>query len=543
MLQSGNLQIQNSNLGPGNLSSNSGSLSSGGRGLTGPTTYISVENDPIFSSSPAATITNEDIERWNQEIDLSSYITSDELAQELSSYVSNPELEEALSSYATISYVNSYVSYVLSDLDIDIDLSSYITSDELAQELSSYVSDTELAQILSSYVTNEYLSSCGYVTLNDIPSIDLSSYVSDSELAEILISYITSDELSSMGYITSADIPSGLVIDENLIPKQTNTYTLGTGSYFYKNTYTYNTYFRNRISISAWEDDILPIYNLILKLNNSSFVFSEFAFQPSQQNLDLGNYQIPWKSTYTYSLYLNGTNIEDRLSSYVTNEYLSNCGYVTDTQLQSQLQEASYITAADIPNIDLSSYISDSELAEILSSYATKNYTYTNYVSYTYLGDLNEIIDYIIGGEDPSSPENLYATRQELDTLLLTYATKNYVDNAILNAEIGGGSGVTIDLTYYLRKDELPSYLSSYVTKNELNQALASYVTENELSSCGYATESYVMDKINSIPSGGGGDTYISYNTYNTSIWQGSLSQYQNLSDHTTYQLYLIAQE
>ena len=388
-------------------------------------------------------------------------------------------------------------------------------------------------------MTNEYLSSCGYVTLNDIPSIDLSSYVSDSELAEILISYITSDELSSMGYITSADIPSGLVIDENLIPKQTNTYTLGTGSYFYKNTYTYNTYFRNRISISAWEDDILPIYNLILKLNNSSFVFSEFAFQPSQQNLDLGNYQIPWKSTYTYSLYLNGTNIEDRLSSYVTNEYLSSCGYIT----MGDVSSCGYVTLNDIPSIDLSSYISDSELAEILSSYATKQYTYNNYVSYSYLGDLDEILDYIIGTGYSTAPENLYATRQELETLLLTYATKNYVDNAILNAEIGGGSGVTIDLTYYLRKDELPSYLISYVTENELNQALASYVTENELSSCGYATESYVMDKINSIPSGGGGDTYISYNTYNTSIWQGSLSQYQNLSDHTTYQLYWIAQE
>ena len=333
MLQSGNLQIQNSNLGPGNLSSNSGSLSSGGRGLTGPTTYISVENDPIFSSSPAATITNEDIERWNQEIDLSSYITSDELAQELSSYVSNSELDEILSSYATISYVNSYVSYVLSDLDIDVDLSSYV---------------------------------------------------------------------------------------------------------------------------------------------------------------------------------------------------------------------------------------SDSELAEILASYATKNYTYANYVSYTYLGDLNEIIDYIIGSGDPSSPENLYATRQELETLLLTYATKNYVDNAILNAEIGGGgSGTTIDLSYYLRKDELPSYLISYVTKNELN----SYVSKNELNSMSYvdnaqlqgqlqassyATQNYVnsnfpsyayvLDKINSIP-GGGGNTYVSYNTYNTSIWQGSLTQYQNLSDHTTYQLYLIAQE
>ena len=529
MLQSGNLQIQNSNLGPGNLSSSNGSLSSGGRGLTGPTTYISVENDPIFSSSPAATITNEDIERWNQEIDLSSYITSDELAQELSSYVSNSELNEILSSYATISYVNSYVSsyvsYVLSDLDVDIDL-------------SSYVSDTELAQILSSYVTNEYLSSCGYVTLNDIPSIDLSSYVSDSELAEILISYITSDELSSCGYITRNDVPEGVIIDENIIPKENNTYTLGDIGYFYKDIYSYKLSLNRNTKLYSIDHAIGDLY--IEFAYYPHYVFNNGGFSPVGNNTkDLGNSNSSWKSTYTYSLYLNGTNIEDRLSSYVTNEYLSSCGYIT----MGDVSSCGYVTLNDIPSIDLSSYISDSELAEILSSYATKQYTYNNYVSYSYLGDLDEILDYIIGTGYSTAPENLYATRQELETLLLTYATKNYVDNAILNAEIGGGSGVTIDLTYYLRKDELPSYLISYVTENELNQALASYVTENELSSCGYATESYVMDKINSIPSGGGGDTYISYNTYNTSIWQGSLSQYQNLSDHTTYQLYLIAQE
>ena len=70
MLESGNLIIQSGTLNPGNLQAQTGTFSSGN--LSGPTTYISVEYDPVFTHSPAGSITQEDIDRWNTEQDMSA---------------------------------------------------------------------------------------------------------------------------------------------------------------------------------------------------------------------------------------------------------------------------------------------------------------------------------------------------------------------------------------------------------------------------------------------------------------------------------------
>lgn len=70
------------------------------------------------------------------------------------------------------------------------------------------------------YITMGDVSNCGYITAADIPEVDLSSYV-------------TYDYLSAQGYVTS--VP---VIDENLIPKENATYTLGDADHLYARTYT-----------------------------------------------------------------------------------------------------------------------------------------------------------------------------------------------------------------------------------------------------------------------------------------------------------------
>ena len=258
-------------------------------------------------------------------------------------------------------------------------------------------------------------------------------------------------------------------------------------------------------------------------------------------------------SSYISYQYLNSCG-------YVTHEYLNSCSYATNQYVTETVNNA--IEGLDI-DVDLSSYVSKQYLSE--QAYLT------------------------------SIPSE-YITEDELAQALLAYATKNYVDQKILEAEIGGGE-VTIDLTYYLRKDELPSYLSGYVTGADISQMgyvtqqylssqsyltqhqdlsayatksyvaeyvatyggggsmpdMSAYVTKQYLSAqsyltqvpAGYATEAYVTNAIAGIEPVSYETTYevTAYNTYNISIWQGTYAQYQLLPDHTTYQLYLIAAE
>lgn len=98
-----------------------------------------------------------------------------------------------------------------------------------------------------------------YIDEHSGGSQDLSAYVSKTELSNC--GYITTGDVSAMGYITSSDLP---VIDESILPKTTNTYTLGNSNHLYSATYTSNLY-ANTIHNFIWtgtqaEYDLLPNY-------------------------------------------------------------------------------------------------------------------------------------------------------------------------------------------------------------------------------------------------------------------------------------------
>ena len=457
MLQSGNLQIHNSSLNPGNLTAQSGTLSNGGRGLTGPTTYISVENDPIFSASPAATITQEDINRWNEEVDLSGLVSYEYLSAQ-----------------------------------------SYVTSNDLGQVLSSYVTSNDLGQVLSSYITYQYLSSCGYATHEYVSScgyatheyvtetvnnaiegldihIDLSSYVTKNELSAQ--SYITQTQLSANGYISS--IPSEYITEDEL-----GTILL---------TYATKNYVDNAI--------------LNAEIGGGSIT------------IDLDEYMRKDELPSYLLSYVNNDKLEQVLlsyvskaelsaQSYVTQNQLSANGYVTNQAIQSQLQASSYVTQVQLDN---AGYIS-SIPAEYITEQELSACGYVTQYQLDQAGYLTQHQD------------------------LSDYATKAYVVDYV--STHGGGGGVTPDLTNYVTKTELSNcgYLTS--VPND-------YPTYIAISNMSYATQSYVMDKINGIEPVSYEITYdtTTYTTENISIWQGTASQYNALPDHITYQLYLIAQE
>ena len=138
-----------------------------------------------------------------------------------------------------------------------------------------------------------------------------------------LSSYVTKSELSNCGYLTSADLP---VIDENIIPKENNTYTLGDSTYLYAATYT------SRVKVG----NNSQIYNdgggITLSVNsNAGLRMGSSNFYPKNNNaINLGQSSNKWNNAYISNLYADnihnfiwtGTSVEyAALSDYTTYQF------------------------------------------------------------------------------------------------------------------------------------------------------------------------------------------------------------------------------
>ena len=143
-----------------------------------------------------------------------------------------------------------------------------------------------ISSIPSEYITQAELSANSYLTA--VPS----EYITDTELSSmgyltsVPSDYPTYAAISAMGYVTS--VPT---IDENIIPKATDTYTLGSGTYFY------HTLYANRIQGNS-------TVNVRTGSNNRA-TFSSSAFRPMQQNYDLGSSDYKWNNFYAYNAYIS----------------------------------------------------------------------------------------------------------------------------------------------------------------------------------------------------------------------------------------------
>ena len=153
----------------------------------------------------------------------------------------------------------------------------------------------------------------------DQNQVDLSSYVSKSELEGM--SYITNTALENMSYATTtyvvdyvAEHGSSTTIDENLIPKETNTYTLGDSNYKYSTAYAYNYWTGYKTKIHSSSN-----YNMVFTINTNNryqLDSSAFVHYDNSTTSSLGTSSKPWGITYTNSLYLSGTNVNTLFPTY-----------------------------------------------------------------------------------------------------------------------------------------------------------------------------------------------------------------------------------
>lgn len=86
---------------------------------------------------------------------------------------------------------------------------------------------------------------------------------------------------------------------KSIIPAGNDTYTLGDSSNYY------HTLYSNRIQGNSSVN--------IRTGGNNRLTVTGTAFRPMQQNYNLGTSDYPFTTAYTSNIYLNGTNLEDRL--------------------------------------------------------------------------------------------------------------------------------------------------------------------------------------------------------------------------------------
>jgi len=161
----------------------------------------------------------------------------------------------------------------------------------------SYVKANVFSYPLTSDFTGYEFVSMG--TLMNYVNSYASTYITIPDLS----SYVTKTELSNASYVTSADLPT---VNENIIPKSNNTYTLGDSTYLYAATYTSDLWLNSTNRISNRSNN-----QVNLQLNGSwRYTFHVNNFGPAADNTrDLGESSVRWRSTYTANIYADNAYI------------------------------------------------------------------------------------------------------------------------------------------------------------------------------------------------------------------------------------------
>ena len=168
------------------------------------------EKDPIFTASPAYTITQSDINRWNSGVtpDLSSYVTKSELSAQ--SYITANDLPD---------YSNTYQAKGDYVTQTDLDNAGYITSETdpvFSASVAAGITQQDIDNWnrggsidLSSYVTKSELAAQSYITNADLPDYSNTyqakgDYVTKTDMSNA--SYVTQQTMSAQGYVTSTSL-------------------------------------------------------------------------------------------------------------------------------------------------------------------------------------------------------------------------------------------------------------------------------------------------------------------------------------------------
>lgn len=372
------------------------------------------------------------------------------------------DVESPSGGYATVDYVDQQLASVISGGSIN---------------LSGYVTDIELQSALASAST----FSGDYNDLVNKPS-DL---VTTTQLANQLASYQPTVDLTA--YALKTEIFTGNYND--LINKP----TLFTGNYN-------DLYNQPAIptSLSELTNDVNYITNI-----TSQMVSTALGYTPQNAATAF---------TGDYNSLIN-TPVIPTVPADVS-AFSNDAGYITSTEVDNKITSA--VTGG---TVDLSEYVTDSELQSALSNYQpTINLTAYALKADVFSGNYNDL------NNAPTIPDVTgFLTEAEIDAKIANiqtggavdlagYATETYVQQQISSATLGVISNLTdlndvaIDGTettnHVLMYNPLTTMWENtdldetFATREYVTQQLAQVVSNGQLDLSGYATESFVTQKL-----------------------------------------------
>ena len=250
--------------------------------------------------------------------------------------------------------------------------------------------------------------------------------------------------------------------------------------------------------------------------------------------------------SHTHNNYATKTYVDDAIAGVDLNNYAlrteiptnvsafnNDAGYITQNHTHSNYTTKTELNEA-IADIDLSNYATKSEIPTKVSAfnndtgYVTGSHTHSNYVLKSEIPTVptktSQLINdsgYITNVNMPTVPTRTSQLTNdsgyinnipseyviEAELLAKNYANKDYVTNAINNAQLGGVDGSNIDLSIYVTRDDLANKadIADIPTKtsqlsndsNFLTDIPLEYVTETELLAKNYADVTYVTNAVN----------------------------------------------
>jgi len=278
-------------------------------------TYLSTSNveDSWYSEGwiACSTLKNYVADKLNS----ASYVTKDELSAQ--SYLTAvPNTYPTYAAIESMGYMTQAASYAY------LSIENLRTNNNRPVQLRA----VGLQFISSNYtiapreISYEYINTSTYNNAW-IGNITLKNYV-NGRLAEIESSYATTSYV--VDYVAEHGGGGSTVIDENIIPKETNTYTLGDSSYMYNATYS--TYLMNTSNAGFYASSNYTIH-MILNAGNRYFWDNEKFSSASNNTRNLGSASLKWATTYTTNLYAD--NIHNLIWTGTAAEYAALSDYTT----------------------------------------------------------------------------------------------------------------------------------------------------------------------------------------------------------------------
>lgn len=199
-----------------------GNLSSADLGLQPAGSYVENETDPVFSASPSAGITSQNITNWNNKSDFSGNYNDLTNKPDLSQFITKSVND--LTNYYLKS--ETYTKNEVNSLIGAIQQFHYEIVQELPQTGATNIlylvpkSDTEISNVYDEYV----YANNNWEKIGDT-QIDLSNYVTTSDLNTALADYTTTTDLTTLLSGKQDTLVSG-----TNIKTINNTSILGTGN-------------------------------------------------------------------------------------------------------------------------------------------------------------------------------------------------------------------------------------------------------------------------------------------------------------------------